>query len=54
MGSSVFAGKVASSWAKPASRVGFLHLFRAIQFKRTYLRESIQPPQPGLNKILHF
>jgi hypothetical protein len=30
MGSSVFAGKVASSWAKPALRVGFLHLFSAV------------------------
>jgi hypothetical protein len=30
MDSSVFTGKVASSWAKPGSWVGFLHLFRAI------------------------
>ena len=55
----VFSGKMAFSWAKAGTQVGFLHFSRAIvvdwaiQFKRAYLRESIQPPEPWLNRIPH-
>jgi len=56
----VFTVKLASSWAKPASWGGFctfsgrLLWTWAIQFKRAYLRESIQPAPPRLNRIPHF
>ena len=61
MASSVFAGKVASSWAKPGARTGFLHLTRTVDLglsdsvpPQTHLRESIQAPQPRLNTTPHF